>query len=415
MDSRKLTTVIVLILAFAFSGCSDRASSIYINADEGRDSNPGTRSRPLKTIEELNARLQETPADVYFAPGQTYRGTLVLKGYGENGSKPLRITTAGRRRAIIDGGDSEAIIIDRCTGIVIYDLKLRGSGRKDGNTRNGLWVRRSEKIRIFSIKAERFQKSGVELFNCTDAEVRGVTAVNNGFAGINVIGSSRDSSKNIVISGCSAVNNPGDPTRLDNHSGNGILAGVSDNVTIRGCRATRNGWDMPREGNGPVGIWAWESSNVNIMFCASYGNMTRKNAKDGGGFDLDGGITDSNIKWCISFGNQGAGYGLFQYAGASPWANNRIEYCISLHDATTTAGSGSIFIWNGSRDSSQLSGCTIRNNIIINSGAPLISYEKDSDHEGFLFTKNIFLGADTINGHSRGSRFVRNIWLGEEK
>jgi hypothetical protein len=46
---------------------------------------------------------------------------------------------------------------------------------------------------------------------------------------------------------------PGDPSILNNHSGNGIVVGNAEKVTIEYCEAANNGWDMPRQGNGPVG------------------------------------------------------------------------------------------------------------------------------------------------------------------
>jgi hypothetical protein len=405
--------LLILLLLHSCSGGRSSFDTIYVSSEKGRDSNPGSFSRPVRTIDEVNRRLRENPTNVIFAAGQTFRGTLLISNINGTITDPLKISTGGLKRAVIHGGDEEAVKIENCTGIIISDLKLRGNGRKKGNTRNGLAVSGSGHGKILNIRVDGFQKSGVDLYDCRNFEINSVRAVNNGFAGINVRGSSRESSRNIIIRDCKAVNNPGDPTRLDNHSGNGILVGVSDSILIERCFATNNGWDMPREGNGPVGIWAWESSNVKIQFCISVGNRTSKNGKDGGGFDLDGGVTNSVIRYCFSAENEGAGFGLFQYAGASAWADNRIEYCISLDDATTTEGAGSIFIWNGSRDSNQLSGCTIRKNIIINSGAPLVSFENDSDHEGFLFTRNIFIGSDTISGRNTGSRFVRNIWLGE--
>jgi hypothetical protein len=173
---------------------------------------------------------------------------------------------------------------------------------------------------------------------------------------------------------------------------------------------------MPREGNGPVGIWAWESSHIRIRYCISYYNKTSRNAKDGGGFDLDGGVTNSIIEYCISLGNEGAGYGLFQYGGASNWSGNIVRYCMSIGDATTTEGSGSVFIWNGSRDKTQLTDCKIYRNIFINSSAPLVSFENDSEHENFMFNKNIFIGiGEAISGHNTGSRFEDNIWIGRFK
>jgi hypothetical protein len=152
--------------------------------------------------------------------------------------------------------------------------------------------------------AEGFQKSGVDLYNCRNSEVRNVIAYGNGFCGINVMGSHQDSSGNILIINCKAENNAGDPTILDNHSGNGILVGVSDSVIIDHCTATNNGWDMPRQGNGPVGIWTWMSDHVTIQYCISYRNKTSKGGKDGGGFDLDGGVTNSLIQYCLSYENE---------------------------------------------------------------------------------------------------------------
>ena len=101
---------------------------------------------------------------------------------------------------------------------------------------------------------------------------------------------------------------------------------------------------MPRQGNGPVGIWAWMSDHVKIQYCISYKNRTSRGGKDGGGFDLDGGVTNSLIQYCLSYENEGAGYGLFQYPGASDWSNNIIRYSVSINDARTTEGAGSFFI-----------------------------------------------------------------------
>jgi hypothetical protein len=171
---------------------------------------------------------------------------------------------------------------------------------------------------------------------------------------------------------------------------------------------------MPRQGNGPVGIWTWESDHVTIQYCISYKNKTSRNASDGGGFDLDGGVTNSVIQYCLSYENQGAGYGLFQYAGASDWSNNAVRYCVSIDDAQTTKGSGSIFIWNGSNDIQQLANCMIYNNVIYNSGTSLISYEKSSEHKNFIFCNNIFIGSDQpISGVFKGSSFLGNDWWNE--
>jgi hypothetical protein len=168
---------------------------------------------------------------------------------------------------------------------------------------------------------------------------------------------------------------------------------------------------MPRQGNGPVGIWAYQSNGVIIQYCISYRNRTSKGGKDGGGFDFDGGITNSVIQYCLSYENEGAGYGLFQYSGASPWRNNTVRYCISINDATTTAGAGGIFAWNGAADSSQFSGCLVYHNLVYTTHAAAVQFEQESFNNNFYFYNNIFFGTGKIvDGPSSGERFAGNIW-----
>ena len=386
-------------------------NAYYVSTQSGDDRNPGTQKKPLKSIIELNLRLQKKVENIFLARGQVYDGTLVLKGFNGNNPDPVKISSWGDGKAVINGGNAEAIKIENCQNIWITDLELKGNGRKNGNRTNGLSISHSMNCKIENITATGFQKSGIDLYDCYESEIEKVIASENGFCGINIMGSARNQSHNMIIRNCRAENNPGDPTNLDNHSGNGILVGVSDSVTIDHCSATGNGWDMPRQGNGPVGIWTWESDHIIIEYCISYRNKTSKNAKDGGGFDLDGGVRNSLIQYCLSYENQGSGYGLFQYSGASAWSHNIVRYCVSINDGQTTEGAGSIFIWNGSNDSNQLTDCMIYNNVVYNSRVPLISFEASSAHKNFVFCNNIFLGADyPISGNIKDSKFLGNDW-----
>ena len=62
----------------------------------------------------------------------------------------------------------------------------------------------------------------------------------------------------------------------------------------------------------PVGIWAYQSDSITIQYCYSHDNHTSEKGKDGGGFDFDGGTTNSVMQNNFSANNEGAGYGLFQ-------------------------------------------------------------------------------------------------------
>lgn len=390
--------------------------SYYVDENLGNDNNPGTRDNPIKTVAELNSRLNLKAGSSFFASGQIFEGTLNLRNIsGSSGSKII-ISSYGEGRACISGGNNEAIIVEDCNRLIISNMNVKGSGRKEGNSTNGIALIRTTNSTVENINTEGFQKSGLDLHDCSGIEVKKVSAFNNGFCGINIMGSEQKLSHNILISYCRAENNPGDPAMLDNHSGNGILVGVSDNVIVDHCTATNNGWDMPREGNGPVGIWTWQSNNVIIQHCVSYRNKTSMHGKDGGGFDLDGGVTNSIIQYCLSYENEGAGYGLFQYWGASDWSDNIVRNNVSINDGLKTAGSGSFFLWNGSGEAKQLSDCEIYNNIVYSDSVPVISFENASAHKNFNFHNNIFIGSgQLISGKNSGSAFYRNIWWGLRK
>ena len=415
----KLIQIVIIIVCLPALSCRNNirpgnivnSRGYYIDAEKGDDKNNGSFTDPVKTIDRLNELLQEETGNIFFTGGQIYNGTLIIRNSTGENRDTVCICTRGKKKAIINGGPGEAIRIENCRNIRISNIDARGDGRKTGNKTNGISVVNSRDCLFEQIRTEGFQKSGLELFDCRNIQVQNVLAINNGFCGIHVMGSETGSSGHILIRDCRAENNPGDPAILDNHSGNGILVGVSDSVIIDHCTATNNGWDMPRLGNGPVGIWAWQSDNVIIQYCISYRNRTSKGAKDGGGFDFDGGITNSVIQYCLSYENEGAGYGLFQFPYASDWANNIIRYCISYNDARTTEGAGSIFIWNGSGESRQMVGCLIHNNVFYNSSAPVISFENESTHENFIFCNNIFMGGDNIfSGINSGSSFLGNVW-----
>src|SRR5439155_19615178 len=180
---------------------------------------------------------------------------------------------------------------------------------------------------VEKITTSGFQKAGLLLNNCYNISVLGVQARNNGFAGINVTGDffkngrmlevGERPSRNITLRNCIVDSNPGDPTNMTSHSGNGIYIISTDKVLVDHCLASNNGWDMPHSGTGPIGIWASLCDSVTIQYSISYGNKSRR--LDGGGFGLDGGVTNSIVQYCLSYDNFGAGYGIYQYSAATIW------------------------------------------------------------------------------------------------
>jgi hypothetical protein len=350
---------------------------------------------------------------IYFEGGVKYDRNLKLSYTGSKDS-PVVITSRGNGKAIISAGSGYGLLLEGCTNVTISNIIFKGKGRLSGNSNDGVVVNNCHNITIDDIEIQGFQHSGLLVQgSSSDIKIEKVYAHDNGFAGIQVIGNWPDKyqCKNIYIGHCKAENNPGDPTVLTNHSGNGIIVGACDSVLIEYCEATGNGWDMPRTGNGPVGIWAWHANNVTIQHCISHKNKTSVGAADGGGFDLDGGTANSIIQYCLSYENEGAGYGIFEYVGASPLINNTLRYNISINDGIKN-GNACVLFWNGSGNSGLLTDVFIYNNVFYNSKSNGASvYFFDPYQKNIFFANNIFLSrGPALQGTISNSDFLGNIY-----
>jgi hypothetical protein len=405
-----------LLLFIASTGFSQRKYFFSNNATKSNALSDGTRLHPFHDLD-LVTTLKLKPGDtVFFHGGNSFNSNITLDGLDGKPGKPIVFTSYGKGKARIYSGNKEGLLISRSKHISIRGLIITGAGRKDGNTTDGVKLVDCRSVKIRDLEITGFQKSGLLLFNCKDIKADRVIAMHNGLAGILVEGDyQKRLSQNIHIVNCRAENNPGDPTNLSNHSGNGILVGNCRNVLIEYCTATNNGWDMPRIGNGPVGIWAYEADSVIIQHCISYRNKTAKGAADGGGFDLDGGVTNSVIQYCLSYENQGSGYGIFQYWSAGSWKNNALRYCISINDGKITEGASGMYIWNGNNPDSSFTNFYAHNNFFYNDAKYAFSFASESRHRNFHFYKNYFITSDTSEIYfgkdsSTTDVFLDNVW-----
>jgi hypothetical protein len=389
------------------------AQSYYFKTT-GDDNADGTKEHPWQTLKKLNTLDLEPGDTVYLEGGDTFTGPLVLDSADSGDeSQNVVIRSTGNGSAIVHGGNGMAMHLRGVQHMVTEDLHIKGNGRKEGNTASGLVVEdQSQYVSIENVDVEGFQKSGLWIYSSSEIWIDRVYAHANGAAGIAVSGNDKKTDcRNITIRNSKAENNPGDPTNFTNHSGNGIVVGYVSNVLIEYCTATNNGWDMPRIGNGPVGIWAYEADSVTIQHCISYRNKTSKGGEDGGGFDLDGGVTNSIIQYCLSYENEGSGFGLFQYSGASPWNNNIIRFNISENDGLVSAAHAGIYIWNGSDDAIQFTRGYVYNNVITNASGAAIHFATKSNRDAFFYYNNILIGKrEILKGVSQNEVFLGNLW-----
>ena len=81
----------------------------FLNRMNGSDNNPGTLEKPLKSITELNLRLKKKAANICLAGGQVFDGKLILDGINGTDRIPIKIKSWGKGRAVINGGNGEAV------------------------------------------------------------------------------------------------------------------------------------------------------------------------------------------------------------------------------------------------------------------------------------------------------------------
>ncbi|MEN6428001.1 MAG: right-handed parallel beta-helix repeat-containing protein [Phycisphaerales bacterium] len=390
-------------LTVADSGIA-RTNDYYVSP-AGDDSNPGTLSRPWRTIEKVNA-TDFAPGDrVLFQGGAKFTGTIML----DQDDERLTVTSYGEGRAVVDGGNGSALKANACDGLVVKDLTFVGSGRKGGNAADGVVLLGSQGVEVDQVDVRGFRGSGLRLDGVQDAHVTRVHACENGFAGISVGYDNR--STHVRIGHCVAQNNPGDPSNLTNHSGNGIVVANADDVVIEYCHAFNNGWDMPRKGNGPVGIWVWDVDRAVIQHCISHDNKSP--GDDGGGFDLDGGATSSILQYNLSYNNDGPGYFLCQFPGASDFRNNIIRYNISHNDGVKNNRRSGIDVFCASPNASD---CQVYNNAVYNDHGSAVGFG-GLPMPNVVFQNNIFIcSGDVIAGEVGRGRFESNIyWSADER
>jgi hypothetical protein len=401
----KPVTGLYLAVLLAATSTFALAADYYVSP-KGEDRAAGKKGAPWRTVARVNL-AQFQPGDrLLFEGGQTFAGRIEI-GAADSGteSAPVVIASYGQGRATIDGAKGEALVIDGASHINIRSLEFQGAGRKTGSESSGVVLRNSSNLVVEDIEARGFRASGLSINGVTNARIIRVRAHLNGFAGISSHGAL---SRNLHLSQCLVENNPGDPTVRRNHSGNGIVIGQAQDVIVERCEARYNGWDMPWNGNGPVGIWAYRSDRVIIRHCVSHHN--RSTAKDGGGFDFDGGMTNSVLEYNYSHSNFGAGYLICQYANAGLFENNVVRYNISQDDGLFDHNAG-IFVWVGG---AEMKSTLVHNNTVFNSKGSAVIIAGGKAYENQMprltFYNNIFVTQGPQIVGAKHGQFAGNLY-----
>ncbi|MDE0085727.1 MAG: right-handed parallel beta-helix repeat-containing protein [Candidatus Poribacteria bacterium] len=395
----------------------------YYISSFGDDLNAGiSQKQPWQSIDKVNATRLQPGDSVWFHADQTFNGNLTLFGANTVASdEPITFGSYGNGKATIDAGTGAGFFAKNRGGVRIVDLNFVGAG-KEQNKGSGIWFvntqsehKNLKRIHIDRVDVRGFKHAGISITSkpidkgwCgfSDVKITHANVHNNGDAGISCIGTWNPevegySHIDIYVGNCRVYKNLGIPGK-GSHSGNGIVLAQIDGATIEYCEAFENGKLNDYEGGGPVGIWTWDSNRVLIQFNESHHNRTGSN-KDGGGFDLDGGVRNSIVQYNYSHDNDGAGYLLAQFEGAKAFHNNVIRNNLSENDGRKNSYGG-IHFWSTGANGGIKNTTIYRNTISMSKSATGNPAVVDCMSEGvhnIHFYNNIFKTdgeADLIRG-----------------
>jgi hypothetical protein len=359
---KPLSAVCSCLLILGIVAARPILAADYYLSSAGDDRRDGTApERAWRTIARANRQTLGPGDRLLLRGGDTFEGNLFAKVAGTPSAiSPVTIGSYGTGKALIKAGDGTGLACENAGGLVIRDLIVLGKDRRT-NQGSGVSVlnklpggKRLEFVRLENLEASGFGKYGIGVggqaadnsrSGFRDVRITTCRASGNAVAGIHVYGrhdyyAKTYSNGDVAVIDCVAHDNPGDPNMLDNHSGDGILLHDVERGIIDGCTAYANGSLCRAKGGGPVGIWAWSSRRLIIQNCVSVRNRTGGNY-DGGGFDLDGGVSESIMQWNYSAENDGAGFLIFDF-GAAPFhlADNVVRFNISENDGRKNGFAG---------------------------------------------------------------------------
>lgn len=427
MPSMKhLRRSLLLPLALLFTASSLAAKSYYVSSSTGNDRNAGTiAAAPWKTIGKVN-QLDLVAGDrIFLKSGDKFldAGLVFLPTDRGAADNPIVVDIYdGTARAIIMAPpDQQGVNIYNTGGITLRSLYLLGQGPaqsaatervglslwcalKDGSRKSGL---RFENLLIkwffkgISIGADDPSFSGFQDVTVADCTVESCLADGIVSSGYTKGGRERQSHRNLQILRTTVSKCYGDPTLKGPHSGSGIIMAGTNGGLIDQCVAHDNGGGTnDNSGGGPVGIWCWGCHKVTIQHCLVYNQKTTPGAQDGGGFDIDGGATDCTIQYCYSYNNEGYGYLVCEFEGATPLTGAVVRYNISNRDGRARNQSG-LGIWNGNPGIEHCRDVVFHNNVVVcdETADSVVKLGFESHPISAVFHNNIF-------ARTAGGKFV---------
>ncbi len=346
-----LALILVMALVAIFAGfpaqVQAQATSYYVGG-AGSDTNSGTSAAPWKTIGKLNAQDLNPGDKVFFKGGETFPGNLKLTAEDAGTAlNPVVVSSFGAGRATIAPASGVGIDAYNAGGVAVENINVKGTKLEASGVRFFTDLPGGKKldyVRINNVDASGFN-SGISIGSYPkdgsksgyrNVRIDNAVAHGNKDVGILTTGYYKKEAttyahEDVRVGNSKAFSNLGDPNK-DTHTGSGIVLGDVNGGVVEDSVAYDNGRNNSGSHGGPVGIWAYDSNAITIQRNESFGNKT-SNGKDGGGFDFDGGTTNSLMQYNYSHDNDGAGYLIMEFPNGPVTSNNVVRYNISYNDS----------------------------------------------------------------------------------
>jgi hypothetical protein len=319
---------------------------------------------------------------------------VLITSYNPSTRTALTDSAPSSARATLKAASGDALFIWGASGISIDNLNVTGGGTTTSSRGSGIhyWTdTAASNITIDNVDASNFREYGIAIgasdATLTNVRVTHVRAWGNG-DGIATYAHGGKLISNFYLGHSEAYNNPG-LSGASEPTGGGIELGGLNGAVIEYNEAYGNGAIV--DGPAGQGIWFYDSNDLLVQYNESHHNTTQ--AVDGGGFDFDGGVTNSVMQYNYSHDNAGAGYGLYQYANAPTWDNNVIRNNVSVNDGLKN-NYAAIHFWTAG---GAMSDARIEGNQVIKSDGNYIDLASGSPISGTVVTANLFSRSGTPN------------------
>jgi parallel beta-helix repeat protein len=368
---RTIGTLVWIILPLVGSSAAI-AKDIYV-ATNGNDSNLGTQSQPLASIQ--NAVYQAGPGDTIYVRQGTYYPSKRIEIYPSGtATNRINVKTYPQESVIIDGS------------------KIQGNNRD-------IMSITGDYINVEGFEIRNSQKHGIVVWDASDVRVAKIKTYNNYEGGINSYYSS-----NIVME-----NNTAYRTNLQNKPtgkwSNGIGAGFSQNITIQNNRI-------------------YENYGEGIVCFLTKGCTVKKNTlNDNYSVDIyldqtTEAVVDSNYvfnKRLTEFFRDNRPATGIQLANEDHSSTANLLNNITISNNIVTGGWHCFHYGNYQRGGG-LKNVSVVNNTCSGSDSHLIQIDQDTGHSNSQFLNNIFVqnsGKSIANVPAiNGLKFSNNLWWG---